>query len=95
MCPFHSALVIASFCHVHVTSLTLLLIRLCFPLLNHSACDGLWDVIKNQEAVNFIKKEMLNPQTTLDEVCEKLVTLALKKGSTDNISLVIVAITVE
>ncbi|VEU43784.1 unnamed protein product, partial [Pseudo-nitzschia multistriata] len=47
------------------------------------ACDGLWDVIKDQEAVDFV----------LDRIAEKelvakyLVEEALKRGSTDNITV--------
>ena len=46
------------------------------------ACDGLWDVMSNQEVVNFIHN---NPHNTV----RKLGSEALRKGTTDNISIII------
>ncbi len=46
-------------------------------------CDGIWDVVKNQEAVDFVLKNDKNS-------ARKLASYALKKGSSDNISLIIV-----
>mmetsp|Transcript_17786 Transcript_17786/g.36866 ORF Transcript_17786/g.36866 Transcript_17786/m.36866 type:complete len:363 (+) Transcript_17786:190-1278(+) len=53
------------------------------------ACDGLWDVFRDQEAVDFV----------LDRIAEKelvakyLVEEALKKGSTDNITVSVAFLT--
>jgi len=47
------------------------------------ACDGIWDVMTNKQVVDFIYK---NPQNTV----RKLASHALKLGSTDNISAIIV-----
>lgn len=47
------------------------------------ACDGLWDVIKDQEAVDFVLER-------IDErefAAKYLVEEALKRGSTDNITV--------
>jgi serine/threonine protein phosphatase PrpC len=62
------------------------------------ACDGLWDVMASQDAVNFILDQM-----TLDEITGRLTRLdnrknlarllaeeAIARGSTDNVSAVIV-----
>ncbi|MDA9673882.1 protein phosphatase 2C domain-containing protein, partial [bacterium] len=47
------------------------------------ACDGLWDVVSNSEAIRFVYQ---NPNDT----ARKLASYALKKGSSDNISIIIV-----
>eukprot|EP00005_Dracoamoeba_jomungandri_P006107 CAMPEP_0174251340 /NCGR_PEP_ID=MMETSP0439-20130205/1187_1 /TAXON_ID=0 /ORGANISM="Stereomyxa ramosa, Strain Chinc5" /LENGTH=725 /DNA_ID=CAMNT_0015331621 /DNA_START=35 /DNA_END=2209 /DNA_ORIENTATION=+ len=49
------------------------------------ACDGLWDVLSDQEAVDWVLNTMAechNPRA----VCEGLVEEALNRGSTDNIT---------
>jgi serine/threonine protein phosphatase PrpC len=49
------------------------------------ACDGLWDVFQDQEAVDFVLKyEHCGP-----EVAEHLINEAIRKGSTDNVSCVV------
>ena len=47
------------------------------------ACDGIWDVMSNKEVVDFVYQ---NPQNSV----RKLASHALKLGSTDNISAIIV-----
>ena len=47
------------------------------------ACDGLWDVMTNQEVVHFV----LHNKT---QTAMKLARYAIKKGSTDNISVIVV-----
>jgi len=49
------------------------------------ACDGLWDVVQDQEAYNLIKDEKSSQKAS-----EKLMQTALSNGSTDNISIVVV-----
>lgn len=49
------------------------------------ACDGLWDVCSDQEAVDLIKANS-DPQSCAQE----LLRVALEKGSTDNISVLVV-----
>jgi len=49
------------------------------------ACDGVWDVISDEEAVDLIINAK-EPQ----EASEILKNLALKRGSTDNISVMVV-----
>jgi serine/threonine protein phosphatase PrpC len=51
------------------------------------ASDGLWDVIGNQEAANLIQK-----QNSLEEKSHILVEEALKKGSGDNITVIVIDI---
>lgn len=54
------------------------------------ACDGLWDVVDNQEAVNFVKRCQQEGELDPESISKKLVQLALTKGSTDNISVMVV-----
>jgi len=61
------------------------------------ACDGLWDVMENQEVVDFINKLLSKAKTVTDEllsqICEQLTTHAVNnKGSPDNVTAVIVAL---
>eukprot|EP01095_Lingulamoeba_sp_RSL-Kostka_P013487 TRINITY_DN560_c0_g3_i1.p1 TRINITY_DN560_c0_g3~~TRINITY_DN560_c0_g3_i1.p1 ORF type:complete len:355 (+),score=130.39 TRINITY_DN560_c0_g3_i1:129-1067(+) len=51
------------------------------------ACDGLWDVMEYQEAVNFAAEEL--EDFTPQEVCEHIVDEALRRGSEDNVTAII------
>lgn len=62
------------------------------------ACDGVWDVLQNQEVVDFILEkydELKKGSKQLTElkgrsennIAQKLADYAIKKGSTDNISI--------
>jgi len=55
------------------------------PSMVICACDGLWDVIKDQEAVDFCIKY----QHERHNIAEHLVNEAMRKGSTDNISVLV------
>jgi len=57
-------------------------------------CDGLWDVMDNQEVVNFIinnsydsEHNRINKKTNIARI---LADKALQKGSTDNITVIII-----
>ncbi|KAL0489588.1 protein phosphatase PTC1 [Acrasis kona] len=50
------------------------------------ACDGVWDVLTDQEAVDLIKSESMTAQ----EMSQKLLKTSLQKGSMDNISVMVV-----
>ncbi|KAL0844640.1 hypothetical protein Bca101_017886 [Brassica carinata] len=55
------------------------------------ASDGLWDKVTNQEAVDVVRPYcvgMENPKTLL--ACKKLAELSCKRGSLDDISLIII-----
>jgi len=62
-------------------------------------CDGVWDVLSSQDAVDFVLREMLTTEAnillqnyhthTQKNVAKKLGEYAIKKGSGDNISVVI------
>lgn len=49
------------------------------------ACDGLWDVTSDQEAIDLIL-----PENDAQKMADKLLLHALKNGSTDNISVMVV-----
>jgi len=49
------------------------------------ACDGLWDVTSDQEAIDLIL-----PENDAQKMSDKLLVHALKNGSTDNISVMVV-----
>ena len=58
------------------------------------ACDGLWDVLDNQEVVNFVVSQCydlegnrINKKTN---IARMLADLALQKGSSDNITAIVV-----
>ena len=49
------------------------------------ACDGLWDVIQDQQAVDFVLKY----QEDKENISQHLINEALRRGSTDNITVVV------
>jgi serine/threonine protein phosphatase PrpC len=53
-------------------------------------CDGLWDVLDNQEVVNFIL-EYLNQSNGIlkNDSAKFLADLAIRSGSTDNVSVIV------
>lgn len=57
------------------------------------ACDGLWDVLDNQDAINFVLKYGFDESNKVKKdvnIAVKLAEYALKAGSTDNITIHIV-----
>lgn len=54
------------------------------------ACDGLWDVMSSEEAVNTIRDIFNDGGGNMVLVAEEMLELALHKGSKDNISAVVV-----
>jgi len=55
------------------------------------ASDGLWDVIKSQEAVNFVRRQLYE-HCTIERAAQELLAKAIEKGSSDNISVQIVCL---
>jgi serine/threonine protein phosphatase PrpC len=58
------------------------------------ACDGLWDVLQNQDVVNFVlsnsydeKNNRINKNTN---IARKLAEYAIMRGSGDNITCIVV-----
>jgi protein phosphatase 2C family protein 2/3 len=61
------------------------------------ACDGVWDVMENQEVVDFINKLLSKAKVVTDEllnqISEQLTNHAVNtKGSPDNVTVVIVVL---
>lgn len=58
------------------------------------ACDGLWDVLSNQEVTDFILTEGYDADSTRINksvnIAKKLGEYAIEKGSTDNITIIII-----
>lgn len=53
-------------------------------------CDGLWDVLDNTEAVNYVLELQaggMDPEK--DNIAKKLTDLAIEAGSTDNVTAII------
>ena len=46
------------------------------------ACDGVWDVMKNQKVVDLLKNKQKNP-------AKYIANQALKEGSTDNVTVIV------
>jgi len=53
------------------------------------ATDGLWDVMKNIDVVNFVREDIKN-NIELNQMAENLVNEAFDLGSEDNISVIII-----
>jgi serine/threonine protein phosphatase PrpC len=53
-------------------------------------CDGVWDVFNNQDAVDLVRVELKNNGDDCQKAAEALMNAAYEKGSTDNISVIIV-----
>jgi len=54
-------------------------------------CDGVWDVVQHQEAVNLCHA-LIQSGASPHDAAKRLVELSLEKGSTDNISAIIVVL---
>lgn len=59
------------------------------------ASDGLWDTFTNEEAVNLTKEFLIrvkqsNARNTAHEVAKSLVNESYKRGSVDNITVILV-----
>ncbi|KAL6653680.1 hypothetical protein ACP70R_008604 [Stipagrostis hirtigluma subsp. patula] len=53
------------------------------------ACDGIWDVFSSQTAVDFARRK-LQEHNDPTACCKELVDEAIKRGSSDNLSVVVV-----
>jgi len=54
------------------------------------ACDGIWDVITNEELATYILGRM-HVTDDLSEICNSVLDMCLYKGSKDNMSICIIA----
>eukprot|EP01089_Gocevia_fonbrunei_P014887 TRINITY_DN420_c0_g1_i1.p1 TRINITY_DN420_c0_g1~~TRINITY_DN420_c0_g1_i1.p1 ORF type:complete len:271 (-),score=85.83 TRINITY_DN420_c0_g1_i1:91-903(-) len=51
------------------------------------ACDGIWDIVEDQQAIDLCREDTSIPAF---EMCKKLYSTAVKGGSMDNITVVVV-----
>ncbi|KAF0682949.1 Aste57867_24962 [Aphanomyces stellatus] len=54
------------------------------------ACDGVWDVMSNEEACQYVRWLMWQGETDLGLICEEILDQCLILGSRDNMSVVLV-----
>ncbi|TDH65831.1 hypothetical protein CCR75_002057 [Bremia lactucae] len=54
------------------------------------ACDGIWDVMTNDEICAFIRQLLSNGETDLRLIAEEVLDKCLSSGSRDNMSVVII-----
>jgi serine/threonine protein phosphatase PrpC len=54
------------------------------------ACDGLWDVFSNEDATMEVRKIIQEGETNVSLISEEMVEQAFLRGSTDNISAIVV-----
>ena len=54
------------------------------------ACDGIWDVNTNQEAVQMVSDIFADGESNLGLVCEEILDLCLLKGSKDNMTALVI-----
>jgi serine/threonine protein phosphatase PrpC len=56
------------------------------------ACDGLWDVLSSQDAVNFILREAYDSNNSIKKhvnIAKRLADHAIEKGSYDNVTIIV------
>ncbi len=54
------------------------------------ACDGVWDVMDNQRAVNAVQESLKKNNNDFNKAAEDLRDLAFQLSSTDNISVIVI-----
>lgn len=57
------------------------------------ATDGLWDVMSSDEAVEYVYRKLTVRRMSQHEVARKLVARALRLGSSDNVTALVVFFT--
>ena len=53
------------------------------------ACDGIWDVLSNQQCVDLISRIFSEGERNLGLVCEEVMDVCLKKDSNDNMTVIL------
>ena len=56
------------------------------------ACDGIWDVLSNQECAKTVQELLDEGETRVDMVCEEVLDICLEKDSRDNMTFCMVAL---
>lgn len=55
------------------------------------ACDGLWDVMSNQDVVNYVRRQLAE-HGVIKRIAEGLVEKAAERGSADNTSVLVICV---
>jgi serine/threonine protein phosphatase PrpC len=55
------------------------------------ACDGVWDVVSNDEAITMVSAIFNDGETNLGKACEEVLDLCLAKNSRDNMTCSLIA----
>lgn len=53
------------------------------------ACDGIWDVMENDQICDYVRY-MLKVEPSLETICSSILEICLRKGSRDNMSVIII-----
>mmetsp|Transcript_2540 Transcript_2540/g.3744 ORF Transcript_2540/g.3744 Transcript_2540/m.3744 type:complete len:415 (-) Transcript_2540:262-1506(-) len=56
------------------------------------ACDGIWDVMSNEQCSDMIQKILVEGETKIDLVCEEVLDMCLERNSRDNMTLIMVCL---
>jgi len=54
------------------------------------ACDGVWDVMSNDEVIGYVHDSIASDMESWSDICESIVDHCLELGSKDNMSMAIV-----
>eukprot|EP00747_Dinoflagellata_sp_TGD_P166591 gnl/TRDRNA2_/TRDRNA2_189609_c0_seq1.p1 gnl/TRDRNA2_/TRDRNA2_189609_c0~~gnl/TRDRNA2_/TRDRNA2_189609_c0_seq1.p1 ORF type:complete len:454 (+),score=110.36 gnl/TRDRNA2_/TRDRNA2_189609_c0_seq1:66-1364(+) len=55
------------------------------------ACDGLWDVVTSEAAVEYVRDALIkNPKADLGDICTELINMSQVRNSRDNVTVMIV-----
>ncbi|RHY68729.1 hypothetical protein DYB34_009290 [Aphanomyces astaci] len=54
------------------------------------ACDGVWDVMSNEDACAFVRSLLAHGESNMGLICEEVLDHCLSLGSRDNMSIVVV-----
>jgi len=55
-------------------------------------CDGIWDVLGNQDCAELIQNMIKEGQDDLGKICEKMLDICLNRNSKDNMTLCVVTL---
>jgi protein phosphatase 1L len=55
-------------------------------------CDGIWDVVSNQDAVDLVLSELEDTKGTKKNIAAKLTQFAYDKGSQDNLTCIVIVL---
>ena len=56
------------------------------------ACDGIWDVVSNDECVELVQQILNEGERNMGKLSEEMLDICLRKGSRDNMSLAVVTL---